>query len=221
MNLKLIFGCCIFCYGVAFGEITIIHKSDSDNALSLAHYSENNMHIVTPTGTLDDKKDFNSMANVLFPSSGDGKFHLHNAEVKLCGEQTYVVSIGINNYQHIGKLKYAVQEAKKVPFIIQENCPNSILTILLDTSASRDNILNVLEDIAKKVKEDDAIVIYFSGHGAILKGEKVLIPSDAKILHSKIFASISLDTVAKIFSTKSNTFIFADAMFREIHPQTK
>ncbi len=94
----------------------------------------------------------------------------------------YAVIIGINSYKNgINPLKTAVNDAKAVEKILKE--VYGFETILItDNLATKDYILETIESIAKKVKANDQIIIYYGGHGYFEKQTDTAywIPSDAK-----------------------------------------
>jgi len=94
----------------------------------------------------------------------------------------YAVIIGINSYKNgINPLKTAVNDAKAVEKILKE--VYGFETILItDNLATKDYILETIESIAKKVKANDQMLIYYGGHGYFEKQTDTAywIPSDAK-----------------------------------------
>ncbi len=80
----------------------------------------------------------------------------------------YILSVGVNNYSK-NKLTYSVNDAKAVAETIRSNAGDlysEVKTVLLlDSDASRKNIIESLENIGKNAKPEDVIVLYFSGHG--------------------------------------------------------
>lgn len=93
----------------------------------------------------------------------------------------FILSIGISNYDNplIKDLPYATKDAKAVYEILDslKRANNHLYTkerdgekyLLLDSNATRENILNALQDISEAVNRGDVVMIYLAGHG-----EKVL-----------------------------------------------
>ncbi len=86
------------------------------------------------------------------------------AEVK--GEQWLFV-IGIDTYIHWPRLKTAVDDAKSIKEILLSHYhfDNEHLIELYDEQATRKKIIGKLRLLAKKVHEDDSLIIFYAGHG--------------------------------------------------------
>ena len=124
---------------------------------------------------------------------------------------SWSVIIGINEYENIRPLRFAVQDAKEIrKLLISEfGFPKENVRILIDNEATLNNIRDALYEIASMANEDDRILVYFAGHGetrslksGIEKG--YLIPTDGDL--DKIFNTclpmteikdIANETVAK------------------------
>lgn len=101
----------------------------------------------------------------------------------------FALCIGINDYafNDIPDLAYAENDASEVAEILKKDYGFDKVTLLTGKKATKDNIINSLADLqdSSKVKNDDGVVIYFSGHGVTVKvnnGEQgYLLPFDAKV----------------------------------------
>jgi len=74
----------------------------------------------------------------------------------------YALIIGNNNYKYLNKLKTAITDAKEVERILKERYGFNT-TLLID--ASRNDILDSLNEIREKLKPNDNLLIYYAGHG--------------------------------------------------------
>jgi len=78
--------------------------------------------------------------------------------------------IGIDKYQHYPPLVGAVKDVEDVfDFLLSSlSVPTSCITKLLDHEATADAIVNGIRSLAHHpdIKHGDAILVYFSGHGA-------------------------------------------------------
>jgi hypothetical protein len=74
----------------------------------------------------------------------------------------YALVIGNNDYKYIPKLEIAGKDAVEVGKLLRENYGFET-RMLLD--ATRMTILNSINDLRKKVKEEDSLLIYYAGHG--------------------------------------------------------
>lgn len=98
--------------------------------------------------------------------------------------KSWAVVIGINSYENFPSLEYAINDATAVATRLKSMGFEVIS--LLDTHATRENILQTLqEQLPTAVGRDDRLVIFYAGHGAagiLSTGEEVgfIIPSDGK-----------------------------------------
>jgi WD40 repeat protein len=97
----------------------------------------------------------------------------------------YVLAVGVNSYANKDfDLKYAVADAAsfaaewKTQQDKLESFAGTEVTTLVDDQATRANILKSLGELAAKVAPEDAVVIYFAGHGTAQASRFYLIPHD-------------------------------------------
>jgi uncharacterized caspase-like protein len=74
----------------------------------------------------------------------------------------YALVIGINNYQHLNKLKTPLNDAKELARILHDEYRFET-KMLLD--ATRRQVLDSLDDYREKLQENDSLLIYYAGHG--------------------------------------------------------
>ncbi|MCR9051204.1 MAG: SUMF1/EgtB/PvdO family nonheme iron enzyme [Phaeodactylibacter xiamenensis] len=81
----------------------------------------------------------------------------------------HFLGIGIDEYIHCENLHCAVKDIKDFRAILEENFYFDAVNIclLLDEEATRLNIIKALEGYAKKLTNDDNLIIYFAGHGTV------------------------------------------------------
>ena len=88
---------------------------------------------------------------------------------KLPKGKTYFLAIAINDYQHFTKLKNAVKDVKDISEILinqygfEERAPYT--SLFLNEQATRKKIIRKLKDLCNRVKPEDKVLIYYSGHG--------------------------------------------------------
>ncbi len=85
--------------------------------------------------------------------------------------EIWAAVIGINDYQNdaIPDLNYAVSDASAVYdyLLSRMNMPRDHIFNLYDEQADKKNVERILGDVLpKKVKPQDTVIIYYSGHGA-------------------------------------------------------
>lgn len=93
---------------------------------------------------------------------------------KLFGGIKYGLLIGVAEYRHIKKLPFIViNDVMQINAILtdQQYCGYKVgnVQVLLDENATLENIRKALERIISDSKEEDSVLIYFSGHGGLFK----------------------------------------------------
>jgi uncharacterized caspase-like protein len=97
----------------------------------------------------------------------------------------YVLTVGVNQYANVRyNLRYAVSDAqnfaaevKRQQELVKPEQKVEIIS-LLNSEATRANILSTLSKLVRKAQPEDAVVIYFSGHGTTAGNRFYLIPYD-------------------------------------------
>ena len=103
-------------------------------------------------------------------------------DAQFARRKNYLLAIGIDAYQHVGKLSNAVRDAQMVGNLLEERYGFEDKQLLFDEQATRRGIRNILRDQIDRVGEGDNLVIYFSGHGHYDKrlGDAYWVPVDAR-----------------------------------------
>jgi formylglycine-generating enzyme required for sulfatase activity len=93
----------------------------------------------------------------------------------------HALVIGINNYKHWQQLRQARQDAEKLADLLKSSYGFADVCTLYDRDATRQNILLQLRKLAKQLNANDALLIYYAGHGYYDKvlNEGFWVPSDA------------------------------------------
>ena len=83
-------------------------------------------------------------------------------------DNSYALIIGIDKYQNVQPLNYAVKDAESIQDILVNtfDFPESNIKLLKNEEATKQNILKSFSDITKKADDKDRVLIYFAGHGA-------------------------------------------------------
>ena len=84
--------------------------------------------------------------------------------------QSWFFGIGINDYKYFPPLNNAVRDVEAILQLLREQYDIDEAKILTDGQATRRSILRKLEELSRKVKPDDKLLIYFSGHGYLSPG---------------------------------------------------
>jgi hypothetical protein len=113
---------------------------------------------------------------------------VHRVEAR---KNIWAVVIGIDAYQHIPPLKYAINDAKAFyqHLVNRTQIPSENVTLLLDREASLSRLRSTLgTQLKNKAGKEDMVILYFAGHGATETDvmspdgdglEKYLLPVDA------------------------------------------
>ena len=98
-------------------------------------------------------------------------------------DNSYALIIGIDKYQNVQNLNYAVKDAESIQDILVNtfDFPEGNVTLLKNEEATKQNILKSFSEITKKAEDSDRVLIFFAGHGETMDlpegGEKgYLIP---------------------------------------------
>jgi len=119
-------------------------------------------------------------------------------------DNSWALIIGIDKYQYIQNLNYAVKDANafKSLLIDNYNFPESNVTLLLNEDATYNNIRKKFSLITKSAKEQDRVLIYFAGHGETMdlpgggeKGYLIPVGGDSEDLY---LTSIPMDELKNI-----------------------
>ncbi|MBC8427204.1 MAG: caspase family protein [Deltaproteobacteria bacterium] len=114
------------------------------------------------------------------------------------------VVIGIDTYENLSPndyLSYAVKDAKGVESVLRSNCMFDRIITLYNKDATRDNIMKILQGELATTGPDDAVFVYFAGHGVTRPmhtgtGELgYLIPYDGSLSRYEIHRNISMQQI--------------------------
>lgn len=131
----------------------------------------------------------------------------------------YLFAVGIDQYHHFRKLSNAVKDAKDFIDVLTQRYGFSkekvFLFTLFDDQANKENIYSVFEELIGKVRENDSLVIYYSGHGHYIPSTDLgyWIPVEAKPGKTVQYLD-NLNIINFIRSIKSkHTLLISDSCF--------
>jgi uncharacterized caspase-like protein len=117
--------------------------------------------------------------------SRDATLRIAGAESLKRKGVAYILAAGVNEYANPQyNLKYAVADAQdfaaelKLQQAKLNNYERVEVIALNDKDATKANILKSLADLSAKVQPEDALVIFFAGHGTAQQNRFYLIPHD-------------------------------------------
>ena len=144
---------------------------------------------------------------------------------------SWAIIIGINEYEFVDPLSYAVNDAEKIRSILIDKYgfPEDNIKFLADEDATKDNILEAFNGILLTAQENDRVVVFYAGHGDTFKlpngGDMgYLIPVDGYTTKEKIFlSSIAMsdfERIAKMSAAKHILYL-VDACYGGLSLQTR
>ena len=80
---------------------------------------------------------------------------------------SWAVIIGINDYEHMPNLNYAVNDAVDIKemLISKYNFKEDHIKIILNEEATKNNIIEGFHQLLQKSKDKDRVVVFYAGHG--------------------------------------------------------
>ena len=83
-------------------------------------------------------------------------------------DERFALIIGINKYENLPNLEYAVNDAKSIKDILINNFnyKEENIKMLLDEQATHDNIMNEYYNLVKDTEINDSVLVFFAGHGS-------------------------------------------------------
>jgi hypothetical protein len=128
----------------------------------------------------------------------------------------YSLIIGIDEYSgEWPPLKNAVNDAKGVADLLSGKYTFQYMKTLYNKEATRDNILKEFEFLLQKVKENDNVLIYYSGHGEYIQNmdKGFWVPFDAS--SKSISGYISNEDIRSFLTGihSKHTLLVTDACF--------
>ena len=85
-------------------------------------------------------------------------------------DNSYALIIGIDKYQNVHNLNYAVKDAESIQTMMVENFdfPKDNVKLILNEEATYGNIRKQFSEISKSAEANDRVMIFFAGHGETL-----------------------------------------------------
>lgn len=141
------------------------------------------------------------------------------AELKQSYDEHFALIIGINEYDNLNNLEYAVNDAKSIYKILTEKFKykKENVKLILDKEANKSNIMQSYYEISKSACNDDSVLIFYAGHGttyqAGLRDKGYLVPCDGT--EENLNTMISWDSLiddSELFRAK-HIFYIMDACY--------
>lgn len=142
----------------------------------------------------------------------------HATHTALPSVHRWSMFVGVNHYrdERIPSLRYCVNDAQALHDLLVKSpysgyAPERAHLLLSDspgnsagrTPATRRNILQHLQNLARQARSDDMLLFYFAGHGQSLDQEVYLIPTDAEPNEMMPDTAVPLSRVKQIMEASS------------------
>lgn len=89
------------------------------------------------------------------------------AELKISYDEHFALIIGINEYENLNDLEYAVNDAKSVYQILKDKFgyKEENMKLITNKEATKENIMDAYFKMAQNTCNDDTLLIFYAGHG--------------------------------------------------------
>lgn len=111
-------------------------------------------------------------------------------------DRMWLLAVGINQYKYWPQLRYATHDAQEVTRVIQERfgVQKENTYLLTDAEATLPKIKAALGEFINNTEENDAVIIYFAGHGGTFTTKEgvdigYLIPVEGRVESENYYAS--------------------------------
>jgi len=113
-------------------------------------------------------------------------FSDHTSRSSTC----HIFAVGINEYKNNKlNLNYARPDAQSFSKVIDEKSAHLFkemqLYTLYDKDATRQNILNKLDELSTKIHQEDVFIFYYAGHGSMVDDKFFFIPTESIRLYDE------------------------------------
>ena len=131
-------------------------------------------------------------------------------------DNSYALIIGIDKYENVQPLNYAVKDAESIQDILVNtfDFPEDNVTLLKNEEATKQNILKSFSEITKKAEDSDRVLIFFAGHGETMdlpeggeKGYLIPVEGDSEDLYLTGLPMEELRQIALISRAKHMLYL--------------
>ncbi len=158
----------------------------------------------------------NTLEIVVKTAGGSTRSEKRTIEYKAHGSGNYhALLIGVQNYDDfaINDLNKPIADAKQLRQVLTSKYTFEQGDIHLLENPTKDEIINKLIYLQERLKEDDNLLIFYSGHGMVKNEIGYWLPKDAdKNNRAKWFSNSELKDYVNSIKTK-HTLVIADACF--------
>ena len=131
-------------------------------------------------------------------------------------DNSWALIIGIDKYQNVQKLNYAVDDAESIKEILEDSFhfPSDNISILINEEVTKQNILRSFSEITKNAKSNDRVLVFFAGHGDTMdlpgggeKGYLIPVEGDAEELYLTSIPMEELKEIALMSEAKHMLYL--------------
>ena len=217
---------------IALGELLIEINIDEPMAHLILGYQNNSLKSSLKSAVTEsyewlfmDLEDCIDCIVMKFVDIDKFKSNSKNKQISLNRNDIYddswAVIIGIDKYDNLSNLDYAVADAEAVKDMLvgKFDYKEENVKLLLNEEANKTNIVNVISDVSLKAGENDRILVFYAGHGETMPlpegGEMgYLVPIDGN--QENLFASaIPMDDLKRLsnMSKAKHMLFLVDACY--------
>lgn len=198
-----------------------VHASTNNGAEDfpiILNIDNNETAVASKEQYKENEKPVNTTENNIMRGNTDPLkgINVSNAAKELKPGKYYAFIIGIDNYKgNWAALKNAVSDAKAIETILRSKYKFESIKTMYNEQATRSQIIGQLEWLSENIKENDNLLIYYSGHGEFKKqlNKGFWVPADASSGSTSQFISNSdLQTFLGGIKSK-HTLLISDACF--------
>ena len=129
----------------------------------------------------------------------------------------YILAVGIDQYKdNRVNLKHAVKDARDIEEKLKTQAAtlykhqNIHYALLTDKEATKTNITNRIDELAKTIKPQDSFILFVAGHGVLLQNQYYLLTHDYNgiVSESSMISSNEIVEASKKIKALSQLFIF-------------
>jgi len=140
-----------------------------------------------------------------------------NSGVKSDDPHLYILSIGINQYKDNSiNLKYAAKDANDLEEKIKAQSatlyePQNIhYAHLTDKDATKANIIEKIDELARRIKPNDSFIFFVAGHGVLLQNQYYMLTHDfnGQVSNTNMISSNEIVEISKKIKSLGQLFIF-------------
>ncbi len=138
-----------------------------DNSIELNRFIKESIMnmILTPFDEdIENKNEYIKFNSVDINKHNNNQLSLNRDDIY---DDSWAVIIGIDKYDNLSNLDYAVADAEAVKemLINKFDYPEENVKLLLNEEANKTNIVNIISDVSLKAGENDRILVFYAGHG--------------------------------------------------------